>query len=132
MTSGSENRSSSAIDLLVPFDGIRLNGGFSNLHLLDIFDTWPKKGLGVCTFAILKVICGCVLDLYDDAYSKELSHISMLYQEEFMEQNISRSNARNGCDCQLMSFSLSLFKLKSYYIRKGFQKWFKHYCGARS
>ena len=109
MTPGKENRSSSAIDLLLPFAGIQLNGGSSNLHLLDIFDTCPKEiGLGMCTFAILKVICGCVLDYW------ELSHISMLCQEEFMEQNISRSNARNGCDCQWMAFSLSLFKLKSY------------------
>ena len=73
----------------------------------------------MCTFAILKVNCGCVLDLFDDAYCRELSHISMLCQEEFMEQNISRSNARTGCDCQCMASSLSLFKLKSYHTRIG-------------
>ena len=43
MTPGKENRSSSAIDLLLPFAGIQLNGGSSNLHLLDIFDTCPKE-----------------------------------------------------------------------------------------
>ena len=132
MTSGTENRSSSAIDLLLPFDGIRLNGGLSNLHLLDKFDAWPKEiGLWMCLFAILKVIYGCVLDLFDDANCKELSHISMLCQEEFVEHNISRSKVRNWCAWQWMAFSLSLFKLKPYYIRIGFQKWFKH-CGARS